>query len=378
MHLVPLVALVLLTGCPPTPPNSGTAEAVGQILKEVQASVQQMKDTSKAFYDAIDRQNQASTKSLQFIADRIEAARYYNVHNPQQNDYTLLIVPELAAAAGAGLPPPSGDVQQKAIDKLQLQNSQLEADKARVTAENAQLQLEAANLKGQVVATSQEADKARQTALQATATGTVTVGKLADADAKIRIQAAETERQNKMARDEAAAAARVKVATLFMIIGGVVLVAAVVATVMHVPGVLWPGLAGGGAAFLFGWLITYVEQLMQQSWFQPVAISLIVLCAGALAWTGVHTYRARQKATLAEKGFTAVIGGLQDAKNDDSRLGTAKFAAVKPHIQEWMVDDKGQPDLKLQAEVDKRLVAMNLKNPNGAAPVPVAAPAAKG
>jgi hypothetical protein len=367
------LCLLALTGCPPgpVPVNSGTSEAVGEILKEVKASVEDMRKTNADFVAALNAKYDAQFKALQFIADRIDSAQYYNLKNPDQNQFTLLVKSELDPAAKVA-PPPTVANQQATVDKLQLALSNAEVDKAKLQLQNQQLLTQAANLQGQVQATSAEAEKARVAAQTATVTATANVGKLADKDAEIRIQAAENERQAQLAHDAEASKARIKVATVFMVLGGIAVVGGMVAFFLHVPSIV-AGAAGaaGVVAFAFGWLITYIEGLMSQPWFQPVALGLIGLIVVAFGWLGMHVYRERQKAALNEKGFTAVVGALQEAKNDDARLGTTKFAGVAPHISEWTVNDKGQPDDKLRAHIEQTVIAMNLKNPNGNAPVPV-------
>jgi len=149
------------------------------------------------------------------------------------------------------------------------------------------------------------------------------------------------------------------------------IVLAVMATFLHVPGVLAVGMFTGFIVFALGWAITYVEDLLQHVWFQYVMGFSILGSVVAIVWVGIAAYKTRQKATLDSKGLTATIGALQEAKNDDARSGTTKFAAVKPHLAEWMVDDKGKPDLQLQAHIDQQLVQMNLKNPGDVQPVPV-------
>lgn len=371
-----------LVGCPPTPTpvNSGTATAVGDILKQIQTSVDNTNTTMKAFQAALDKQSGAKSQTEQFISDRITTATYFNLKNTTQNTYTGLVANELAPAAKL-LPPPSPEAMQNAIDKLQLAFSVSEADKAKLTAQNQALELQAENLKGQVTQADAVVDTTRKALIDATGQTNAKVTELATAKGEIDIKAAETERANALAKEKAASAARVKVASIFMIIGGAVMVFGIVAAFLHTSAAFWPAMVGGGAAFAFGWLITYVEGLMDKPWFNPVAGCVLGTAALGLVWAGYHTYTQRKEAALNAKGFEATIGALQEAKNDDTRLGTNKFGAMKPHLQEWIVNDKGQPDTALQQHIDAKLVAMNLKNPTVVGPVavtPVTAPLTPG
>ena len=372
LALLPLA--LLLAGCPPAPvqPNSGTAAAVGDILKDVKASVDEMRKTNEAVATALNSLVQAHSKTEQFVADAVARSRYYNDQNPAQNSFTQLIGKELGTAAAAG-PVASAESQQQAVDNLKLSLSQSEADKAALAAKLQQQLLEAENLRGQVKAKTQDADTAQAAAKVSDAAVTAKVNELASAKTQIDINAAEADQARKDKDKEAAAHTRLKIAAGCMAAGVGIIVLAVVATFLHVPGVLAVGLFTGFIVFGIGWAITYVENLLEQVWFQWAMGIMIFGSVVAIVWVGVAALRTRKKAALTEKGFTAVVGALQDARNDDARFGTTKFAAVAPHLTEWMVDDRGQPDAQLQAHIDQKVVAMNLKNPNGAAPVPVVA-----
>jgi len=329
-----------------------------------------MQQTNTAFIKTLDDRYLATSKTAQFVADAVARSRYYNQQNLPSNSFTLLIDKELGAALTAG-PPASAESQQQAIENLRLSLSKSEADKAALDAKLAQSQLQAENLRGQVQATNDNAEKARQEANKATVQVTQKIELLTGAEAQIKIKAAEADEARKTAQQEAAAHTRLKVAAICMSIGVAIIVLAVVATFLHVPGVLAGGGFTGAIVFALGWAITYVEDLLQHVWFQYVIGFSILGSIVAVVWMGIRALKARQKAALDAKGLTATIGALQEAKNDDARSGTTKFAAVKPHLAEWMVDDKGKPDLQLQAHIDQQLVQMNLKNPGDTQPVPV-------
>ncbi|MDE3085115.1 MAG: hypothetical protein KGJ37_07880, partial [Verrucomicrobiota bacterium] len=146
--------------------------------------------------------------------------------------------------------------------------------------------------------------------------------------------------------------------------GGLLVAASVIAAFLHASTVLIPGIAGGAAMFALGWLITYVEDLLQKTWFQFGLAAAVLLALGIGGWIVHRSYVARKKAAMDDKISNNTIGAVQDARNDDAKTGSKVFEALEPYLKEWHVDEKGRPDFDLKDEIENRLVAMNLKNPS--------------
>ena len=270
------------------------------------------------------------------------------------------------AASLPGQPTPES--QARVIEELRLALGNSQQDQTRLAAMLEEERKKAdeaaaardAALKEVGVATGQV--QTATTALQTTAT------KLTSAEERARLDAAAAKDAQEAKAKAQAANTRLHIAYGFMGLGGLLIVAAIVATFLHVPGVLAGGLAGGGALLALGWLITVLEDLLHKLWFQ---IALGVVLLAALGIVGLLIYRAwktRQKATMDAAIGQGTIGAIQEAKNDDAKLGSDVYASLRPYLKEWFVDDDGKPDTVIEKEIDQRLQALNLKNPQGSEP----------
>jgi len=360
-----LAGLSLLSGCDNIShePNSGTAKEVTSILGEVQQKVDAMKTAQDAMIDTQKQQVTNDQKTMQLVSDSVYGAQYTNQQNPQQNEHTALVDKNLSSAAKS-LPPASAEGQRQAIENLQLALSKSESDRAILEARFNQLNTEAEQLRGQAAALKEQVDQRQSKLDDASHQLDDKVGKLKDADATIRIKAAESEEARRQAQQEAAQHTRLRAATVFMVLGGLFIAGAVIATFLHVPGVLWPGIAAGAGMFGLGWAITYVEDLLQNPWFRYGLGGVALGSLGIGGWILYRAYATRRKSALDAKISTNMIGAVQDVRNDDTKTGTKVFAAIKPYLEEWHVDANGNPDHNLMDEIEKRLVAMNLKNPS--------------
>lgn len=343
--------------------NSGTAEAVSELLNEVKGAVDDLGSKQAVLLEAETVRQAAARDRDQFVADHVAAALLVNGQNPVVNAHTELVGRELGPAT-AVLPPPTAESQARVLENLELVLTQTEAARRELELSYEVEKRRAAALKTEVAATQAQVTEA-QSALDRTASVLDdTVKTLADKEAEVRVAAAEAERQAARARAAAASKTRLKVAYAFMGLGGLLAVAAVVATFLRVPGVLQGGLFAGGVLLLVGWVITYVEDLLRHLWFQ-VAVGLVLLAA--MAVVGLLTRRAwqtRHKAVMDEKISVGATGAIQELKNDDKKLGVDHYAPLKAKLEEWYVDDDGKPDEEVSREIDRRLVAMNLVNPS--------------
>jgi hypothetical protein len=356
-------ALLLTAGCQTkTPPNSGTASEVTTILKDVQGSVQDLKAKQDELLKAEADRKAAQAGRDQFISNHVNAAATVNSQNPQENEHTYIVGKELEPTLGL-LPTPTAESQRQTMDNLKLALEKTEAARRELELNYELERRKAAELKTEVDKTS-AAVAVKEAALKETTVKLdSTVSVLANKEAEVRIAAAEAERQAALARKEAASKTRMKVAYGFMGLGGLIAVAAVVATILRVPGVLHAGLAGGGSLLLVGWIITYVEDLLQHTWFQVTVGVILLIVLVITAWISLRAIKTRKKAILDEKISTGATAAIQELKNDDAKLNTAHYEPLKAKLSEWFVDDDGKPDVEIAKEIDQRLVQMNLVNP---------------
>ena len=357
-----LLAFVLIfcSSCVTPPPNSGTATEVTKILGEIKDSFKSMKDDQQAFIEAQNAKNAKTQETLQYVSDRVFTAQFANNQNPLQNPYTGLVDTNLVLVQKI-VPPASNEVKSQSIIDLQQALSKSQKDKDDLAARYAELQKKADDLKATSDKLSAEVEQKKKALEDVTNSANATVTKLADKEGEVRLKAAEAETARKQAQEEAASKARLKVAVVFMSVGGIIIVAAIVATIMHVFGVLLPGLVSGVAMFMIGWLITYVEQLLNQKWFQYTLGGVLVSGAVLFGFVIYRAMKQRKVAAMDSKISTNTIGALQDMKNDDVISNTKTFSAVVPYLNEWHRTTDGAPDKAVQDEIDRRLVTMNLK-----------------
>jgi hypothetical protein len=380
--IVAIAACALATSCQHINPsallNSGTMESINNELKTIQTNTGQLQTDNAALKEAIKQFQQSGKDTLQFLSDRVYSIDYYNTQNPVQNGNTLLIGKEILPAK-ALLPPPSDAALKTAINNLILQNNTLQTDKDKLQQNYATLQLQAAALKGQ-----NDEKTSQLQAAQAKVDASVSV--LAKNTSDLALAAAQADQlaksnaeAQKEADKQAAAKARIAVASKFMIVGGIICALAIAAAFLHAEAVLWPGLAGGGSLLGIGWLILYIENLMQQPWFKYSVGGVILFAASCLVWIGFKAYETRKKAKAHAALATNLLGIVQEVKNDDVKNGTHVFDTIAPYWNEWMVDDHGNPDSPLLGQIEDMLVKMNLINPKPAvgvipSPTPVPVP----
>jgi uncharacterized membrane protein YgdD (TMEM256/DUF423 family) len=281
LRLLIIAASLSVSGCQffKQKPNSGTAEEVTVILNEVKSAVDDVNRKQTELIAAERARQEAAQNKDQFISNHVNAASVVNDQNPQSNEHTEIVGRELAPALPL-LPPPTLESQARALQNLNLALDKSEASRRELELNYELEKRKSAELKGQVDATAEVVSKKEDELKSSTDKLDETVKTLADKEAEVRIQAAEAERQAVLARKEAASKTRLKVAYAFMGLGGLIVVGAIVATVLRVPGVLHAGLAGGGSLMLIGWIVTYVEDLLQHLWFQvTVGIVLLIVLA---------------------------------------------------------------------------------------------------
>jgi len=358
--------LFLFAGCPSGPGQGGpnTVEEIHRITTELGGKVDTIATNQNAL---IERQKDLEARTgerMQLAADQVDGAFYVNERNAV-NPYQRLTGEKLKTAASL-LGQPTPESQKRVIEELRLALGASQQDQALLAAMLEEERGKAA-----------EAVAARDAALKAVGAATVqvqsattalqtTATKLTSAEERARLEAAVAKDAQEAKAKAQAANTRLHIAYGFMGLGGLLIVAAIVATFLHVPGVLAGGLAGGGALLALGWLLTVLEDLLRKRWFQ---ISLGVVLLAAVGIVGVLIYRAwktRRKATMDAAIGQGAIGAIQEAKNDDAKLGREVYTSLRPYLKEWFVDDDGKPDTTIEKEIDQRLLALNLKNPQGA------------
>ncbi|MBK8476093.1 MAG: hypothetical protein IPL39_07195 [Opitutaceae bacterium] len=368
----PFLVLLLWSLCPLLPGCSGGPRAVGPntvaeihtITTELGGKVDAVAANQNALIARQKELEARTTAQMQLAADQVDGASYVNARN-LDNPHTRLTGEKLKTAADL-LGPPTPDNARRVEEELAfaLSASQQDQDKLRRL-------LEAERKEAKVIADARDAarlnsGKAAEQLSAVTATLQDTSKKLAAAEAQARLEAARAKDAQEARDAERAARTRQNIAYGFMGFGGLLIVAAIVATFLRVPGVLIGGLAGGGALLALGWMITVLEDLLQNTWFK-VALGVVVLGAlGVVVYLGLQALKTRRKASMDAAIGQGAIGAIQEAKNDDAKLGGAVYASLKPYLKEWFVDDDGKPDIAIEKEIDRRLQALNLKNPQGA------------
>jgi len=359
-------ALLLLSGCPQTVDLS--TKSITEIKTLTTALGTQIGEVETGQKNLTQRQSEVdSANSLvrQNAANLIADASYVNARNIQ-NPYTFLTGVKLSLAAAAVGVDPVELNQRRIIEQIEYALSQSESDQATLRAQLEEERLKVEQTNTALIA----AQEARGVAEKNLVTTTNKLVQVKDdlegaTDDAVLADEARKEAEAREAR-ERAAKTRLHVAYGFMGMGGLLIVAAIVATVLHVPGVLAGGLAGGGALLVIGWLITALEDLLSQLWFRITLGAVVTAAVGIVAYLVVKALRTRTKATFDARISEGSTGAIQEVRNDDAKTGSNVYAALKPYLQEWFVDDNGNQDKTIAAEIDRRLEAMNLKIPDAA------------
>jgi hypothetical protein len=360
-----LPVLIVLSGCQTENPtaNSGTASAVDQVLQQIKTSVNSMQVAQTNLVAAQAAADSNHRVVGQFVADRMDEARYANTNNAQPNGATALVEDNLGPASTALGIQPSADVKLKEVVDLKLALSQAQSDKVtlqtEVTAETAQ----ANQMSGQATLLAVQV-KDKETALAAAAQASnAQVTQLANVSAQVKINAAEADAANQEKVKQAAANERLSVARWFMIFGGIFLAIGVGLSFIHVPDTLGIGASVGGTMLAVGWLVSYVEDLLQQTWFRYVIDGSILLGLGAIGWIGYRAWQHRQQTATTATVATNLVGAIQEAANDDKKTGTTTAAALQPYLQSWHVTATGATDTAAVKSINQTATALNLTNP---------------
>lgn len=315
----------------------------------------------------IARQKELESKTAErtrLAADQVDGAALVNAGN-LDNPHTRLTGEKLKTAARL-LGPPSADNASRVDEELAFALSGSAQDQEKL-----RLRLEAERREAEAIADARNAalrsaTNAAEQLNAATVNLQDTSKRLSSAETQARLEAARAKDARDAKNAERAAKTRQNIAYGFMGFGGLLIVATIVATFLHVPGVLLGGLAGGGALLAIGWMITVLEDLLQKTWFQIALGAAVLGSLGLAVYLGFQALKTRRKATMDAAIGQGAIGAIQEAKNDDAKLGGAVYASLQPYLKEWFVDDDGKPDVALEKEIDRRLQALNLKNPQGA------------
>lgn len=355
-----LLAIASITGCATdNKPNQGTAAAVQGILTDITKSVNDIKTAQTGLNTAQDNLKKQQDANGQFISDRIDESRYANKNNPQPNGATGLVESNLATTLPL-LPAPSAVVKDKEIQDLKLALSTSATDKAQLQTQIESYKSQVSQLVGQTTLLTQQVATARTSELTATETATANVTLLSNETAKVKIEAASADVARKQQQEALAQKARVETARWFMLAGGVLIAIAIGLTFIHVPDALAVGLSVGGALLGIGWLITYIEDLLQQAWFRYVLDGAILSGLAALAWIGYRAYQHRQTVAATNTGFNNLVGAIQEASNKNPALA----AEMQPILNEWHLDSTtGQTDPKVVTLINQTAAKLNLINP---------------
>lgn len=360
--LVGLCLVLSLAGCSlfPTKPttNSGTAASVVTILGGIQTSVTDLKTSQNALISSWDTLKTHDTEVDQFVADRLAEAMYVNLNNPQQNSVTSLVQNTLQPAATAIGIQPSATVKDAAIKDLQLALSGAQNDALTLKTKNDALLVQAGQL-AQATSTLTQQVQAKEVALS-TATQAVDAktGQLAQASAQVTINANEANTARLQAAQEAAAKVRLATARWFMLAGGILFALGLVGLFIHIPDA-WIASATGVCLLATGWGVSYVEDLLQQSWFRYLLDGLVVAGIGSLVWFVIRALEHRKGTITTSTGFQNLVGALQEAANKNPALASE----LQPFLQQWNVTATGAPDNAVIAAINQTATKLNVTNP---------------
>jgi uncharacterized protein YoxC len=340
----------------------GVVEETNRIAKEMKQQVGDLKQAQTEMKEAQAKLNEAQGKNSQFVSDRVSGARHANNINQATNAYTGVVENELAPATQL-LPPPSPQVAADIEAKLKLALSSAAADRAALQERYAALQKESEQLKAQAAGLGVDLAKKTQTLDEQTKKVEGAATEIASLAEKAKLEAARAADQQKRADAERAAKVRMRIAAIFMIVGGVVIAGGVAAGFFGVANVMAPCICLGVVLGVIGWVITFIEGLMQYLWFKILVVAIIVAVLAVVAWLIYKAFQKRSLSKLDEKISNTTIGALQEAKNTDEDTGSKNFDGVKNFLRDWHTTPDGYPDDDIQREIDRRLVAMNLRSP---------------
>ena len=362
-------------------PNAGTVSEVVSALGQVKSSVDGLKTAVAQDTTAHANQAKGDADTRQFLSDQIEKASFANSSAPVSS-YTMLVHGYLAPAAVV-LPPPSADAKTQEIIDLKLALSKAAADQATLKASLDAAAAKAENLKGQNIALAQQVAASDANVTTAVQRADATATQLSGASEQVKIAASQADQARKDRLAAEAAQERVKTARWFMLAGGILLAIGVGLTFIHVPDALAVGGSVGGALLAIGWLISYIETLLQQAWFRYVINGSIGVGALAIIWICYRAWQHRQTTAATSTGFSNLVGAIQEASNKNPALASD----LAPFLQQWHITNSGAADSAVLNLINKTATSLNLINPGqtsaatgvvaAAAPQAVAAQAPK-
>ena len=338
--------------------NSGTATAVNSVVSDINTSIKSLKTQQDQLVTSVNALSTHFSDTNQFVSDRLAESLYANANNPQPNGTTLLIASNLTEAATAIGVAPSAAVKDREIEDLKLALSASAEDAKTLATRNQDLLTQASALQGQTVLLTGQVAAKEQALATATATVDSKTNALAQANDQVQIKAKEAETARLEAAKEAAQKARLATARWFMLAGGVLIALGVVGLFFHIPD-SWIASMAGLSLLLTGWAISYVEDLLQQTWFRYLLDGLVVFGIGAGVWFVIRAFQHKTAATTTQSAFEGLVGAVQSAASKDPVLE----AQLQPILQEWLVTDNGVPDTTVIAAINAMAAKLNLTNP---------------
>ena len=338
--------------------NSGTATAVNSVVADINTSVKELKTQQDALVTSVNALSTHFSDTNQFVSDRLAESLYANTNNPQPNGTTLLIASNLTEAATAIGVPPSTAVKDREIEDLKLALSTSAADAKTLATRNQDLLNQATALQGQTTLLTSQVTAKETALIAATATVDSKTNALSQANDQVKIKAAEAETARAEAAKEAAQKARLATARWFMLAGGALIALGIVGLFFHIPDA-WIASVAGAALLGTGWLISYVEDLLQQPWFRYGMDGLVVFGIGAGVWFAFRAFQHKTAINTTQSAFEGLVGAVQSAASKD----TALEAQLQPVLQEWLVTDKGIPDTAVVTAINAMAAKLNLTNP---------------
>lgn len=374
-----LSLVVLLSGgCllhPQPGVNSGVATSEMIILKGIQTSVTDLQAKEAARETAQTTLNTNAATIGQFVVDRATEAAFVAQNGLEQTPITALIVAQLNPAIIALGYKPSAEVKDREIADLQLAQSKSASDIATLKARNDALNTQAGQLAAATVTlTTQVATKEADLKVASTNMASK-VSDLAIQTNAAKISADQAKSEHDQAQKDLAAKTRLETARWYMVIGGGLFALGVVGLFFHIPYAsvsVCVGLILSGA----GWLMTYVEDLLQKPWFQYTLDGLIGVGFLSFCLFVYHAVKHHATTTNTATALDNVVGAIQQASSTNPGLAQQ----LAPALQQWHINAAGGADAGVVSVINAAAVRVNAVNPGQSAvatgvvplPLPVA------
>lgn len=360
--ILSLCFLWLLTGCFDDA-GPRTLQEVQKIHEEIGSSVKDLKCSVDDLKKAQQKTDALQDQKLQSAGNNVCAATAIlakTPETPEQSCFLRTANSHLAVAASA-LPAPTAEMKKEIEQTLRdiiAKNEKALEDLRNLNAKRIE---ENGKLSQQLIEAQKEIKTAETQVIRHQTNLDSKTNELGQKEAKLREEVALRQDAELKTARERGSKTRLAFAYGFMGLGALLIVGAIVATMLHVPGILGGGLGCGGAMILIGIGVTVIDEWLSHTWVHWVlAAFLLAIVVGVGFW-----FWKRIQATSTDAGFnakiaTGAVGAIQEFKLDAIAKGSKEYESLKARLKEWFTDEDGRPDNAVDKEIEKRLIEGNL------------------